>query len=131
LKGLAEAARHTRRTLAMVWRSSPKLTFSLGALTIIAAALPPSIAWAGKRIVDAVVAASTSNALTWVGVELALVAVQATVSRGLSLTTSTLGSRLGTDINVEILERATRLELRHFEDSEFYDKMSRAPGSPR
>jgi ATP-binding cassette subfamily B protein len=37
-----------------------------------------------------------------------------------------LGSRIGTDVNVRILERATELELRHFEDPEFYDQLTRA-----
>jgi ATP-binding cassette subfamily B protein len=110
----------------MVWRSSPKLTFALGALTLTGAIIPPVIAWAGKRIVDAVVAHDKDMALQWVVIELVLVALQATNMRGLSLTVSTLGSRLGTDINVEILERATKLSLSHFEDSEFYDKMSKA-----
>jgi ATP-binding cassette subfamily B protein len=42
------------------------------------------------------------------------------------LVRSVLGSRLGNDINIAILERAQRLELRHFEDAEFYDRLTRA-----
>lgn len=109
-----------------MWRSSSKLTLALGLLTLTGALIPPSIAWAGKRIVDAVVAHDKELALRWVVIELVLVTLSATNTRGLSLTTSTLGSRLGTDINVEILERATKLTLAHFEDSEFYDSMSKA-----
>ena len=34
--------------------------------------------------------------------------------------------RLGIDLNVRILEKAEKLSLRHFEDAEFYDKLTRA-----
>ncbi|AKV04044.1 ABC transporter, ATP-binding/permease protein [Labilithrix luteola] len=115
-----------RRALALVWQSSPAMTVVLAALTLAAAAVPPSVAWAGKRIVDAVVARSREETLRWVGVELVLVVLQASLTRGLGLVRSVLGSRLGTDVNVAILDRATRLELRHFEDPEFYDQLSRA-----
>ena len=125
-KGLRESAAHTRRTLALVWRSSPRLTVALALLTFAAAAVPPAIAWAGKQIVDAVVAGASDRTLRWVAVELGLVVLQATLGRGLGLVRSVMGSRLGTDVNVAILERATRLQLRHFEDPEFYDRLTRA-----
>jgi ATP-binding cassette subfamily B protein len=121
-----ESARHARRALALVWASSRGLTLALGSLTLFAAAVPPSIAFAGKKIVDAVVAGSRDDTLRWVGIELGLVVLQATFTRSLGLVRSVLGSRLGTDVNVRILERATELELRHFEDPEFYDQLTRA-----
>lgn len=102
------------------------MTVLLATLTVLSAALPPAIAWAGKQIVDAVVAGSRETTLRWVSVELGLVVLQATFTRGLALLRSVLGSRLGTDVNVAILERATGLSLRYFEDPEFYDKLTRA-----
>jgi ATP-binding cassette subfamily B protein len=102
------------------------LTLTLAVLTLVGAFLPPAIAWIAKRIVDAVVAGSQPDTLRWVLLELGLVVLQATCGRALGLVHSVLGSRLGTDINVAILERATRLELVHFEDPEFYDRLSRA-----
>jgi ATP-binding cassette subfamily B protein len=110
----------------VVWRSSHGLTLALGLLTLVASAVPPAIAWAGKGIVDSVVAGSRDETIRWVAVELGLVVLQATLTRGLMLTRSILGSRLGTDVNVAILERSIGLELRHFEDPEFYDKLTRA-----
>jgi ATP-binding cassette subfamily B protein len=121
-----DSARHARRALGLVWASSRGLTLALAGLTILAAAVPPSIAFAGKKIVDAVVAGSRDDTLRWVGIELGLVVLQATFTRALGLVRSVLGSRLGTDVNVRILERATELELRHFEDPEFYDQLTRA-----
>ena len=110
----------------MVWRASRPLTVSLAAMTAAAALVPPATAWAGKRIVDAVVARSAPDALRWVFVEFALVATQTVLQRGLSLVSQVLGLRLGIDVNVAILEKAVGLELPAFEDSEFYDKMTRA-----
>jgi len=117
---------YTRATMALVWRSSPALTLALAGLTLVASALPLGIAYAGKRIVDAVVGGSSEATLRWVLVELGVVAAQALVTRGLGLTRTVLGARLGVDINVAILEKALTLELRHFEDSEFYDQLTRA-----
>ncbi len=95
-------------------------------MTAAAALVPPATAWAGKRIVDAVVARNAPDALRWVFVEFALVATQTILQRGLSLVSQVLGLRLGIDVNVAILEKAVGLELPAFEDSEFYDKMTRA-----
>jgi ATP-binding cassette subfamily B protein len=125
-QALRDSGAYTRRAFGLVWRSSRPLTVALATITLFVSAVPPAIALAGKRIVDAVVAKSSDDTITWVGVELGLVILQATLTRGLGLVRSVLGSRLGTDVNVAILERATALELRHFEDPEFYDKLSRA-----
>jgi ATP-binding cassette subfamily B protein len=46
--------------------------------------------------------------------------------RVLGLVRQLVGLRLGIDLNVRILEKALRLDLGHFEDAEFYDKLTRA-----
>ncbi|MGA7120716.1 MAG: ABC transporter ATP-binding protein, partial [Polyangiaceae bacterium] len=126
LTQVRESLDHTRMTLRLVWRSSPVMTVALGALTLVGAVVPLGVAYVGKRIVDAVVARSRESTLRWVLVELALVIAMATVQRGLSLVRSLLGARLGIDINVTILEKALGLDLRYFEDPDFYDKLTRA-----
>jgi len=110
----------------MVWKSSPRLSAVLGVLTLAASVVPLGIAYVGKAIMDAVVARSAEATLRWVLVELGLVAVQALIQRGLGLARSLIGARLSIDINALILEKALSLELRHFEDSEFYDQLTRA-----
>ena len=62
----------------------------------------------------------------WVITELALAAGLAACLQGLGLVRQTVGGRLGLDINLTILEKAMALDLRHFEDSEFYDRLTRA-----
>jgi ATP-binding cassette subfamily B protein len=115
-----------RATVALVWRSSRGWTVTLGLLTLAASVLPLGIAYAGKRIVDAVVAGSREATVRWVVAELAVVLLQALAQRGLSVARTILGARLGVDVNVAILEKALTLELRHFENSEFYDQLTRA-----
>jgi ATP-binding cassette subfamily B protein len=102
------------------------MTVALGLLTLVGGFVPLGVAYAGKRIVDAVVAQSRHDTIQWVLVELALVVSLALVQRGLGLVRSLLGARLGIDINVTILEKALGLDLRFFEDADFYDKLTRA-----
>src|SRR6516162_2103006 len=104
---LRDGARLTFRTLGLVWRGSPLHTTLLGILTLASAVLPLAIAFAGKGIIDAVVARSTALALRWVLIELGVVAAQAVVQRGLGLTRQLLGARLSLDINFLILQKAT------------------------
>src|SRR4051812_36400213 len=118
--------RLTWRTLKLVWQSSPRATVFLGVLTLAISVLPLAVAFAGKGIVDAVVAHSREAAIKWVLIELAVVAASALVQRSLALTRQLLGARLSLDINVKILAKAQELELRHFEDGRFYDSLTRA-----
>jgi ATP-binding cassette subfamily B protein len=126
LAQLRDSVRYVRMTMGLVWRSSRAMTIALAALTCVGGLVPLGIAYAGKRIVDAVVAHARADTLRWVLVELALVVVLAVVQRGLGLIRSLLGARLGIDINVAILEKALGLDLRFFEDADFYDQLTRA-----
>jgi ATP-binding cassette, subfamily B, bacterial len=128
---------HTPKTLALVWRSSPRGLILVAFLTIASAALPIAIAWVGKLIVDAVVAAHNaadgparelaySRVVQWVLVELGIVVSLGLVERATEVMRQLVGSRLGIDLNVTILQKALTLDLRHFEDPTFYDKLTRA-----
>jgi ATP-binding cassette subfamily B protein len=126
LSVLRESFQHTRATLALVWAASPRLTLALAALTLVSAVIPLAVAYVGKEIMDAVVARDGARTLRWVLTELGVVGLQALVLRGLGLIRQLLGARLGLVINERILEKALSLELRHFEDPEFYDRLTRA-----
>jgi ATP-binding cassette, subfamily B, bacterial len=132
LRGFFGVFRYSRRALELVWRTNPGLTVALGVLTLIAGVVPAGVAYIGSLIVDAVVAAmrhpggSVSHVLELVLLEGVLVASTAATQRGISLCQSLLRAQLGQRVNVMILEKALTLELQHFEDSEFYDKLTRA-----
>jgi len=132
LRGFFGVFRYSRRALELVWSTNRALTLALALLTLTAGILPASVAYVGSLIVDAVVAAIRSDGGTatrvvqLVVLEGILVAGIAAAQRGLSLCQSLLRAQLGQRVNVMILEKALTLELQHFEDSEFYDKLTRA-----
>ncbi|MGH8503170.1 MAG: ATP-binding cassette domain-containing protein, partial [Gammaproteobacteria bacterium] len=135
-RGFAGIFLYTRRAIDLVWTTSRPLSIALGLLTVLAGATPAAVAYVGALIVDAVIAAAqippadrsaaTWHALTLVGVEGLLVAVLAGAQRGITLCQSLLRAQLGQRVNVMILEKALTLSLEQFEDSEFYDKLTRA-----
>jgi len=132
LRGFFGVFRYSRRALELVWSTNRALTLALALLTLIAGILPASVAYVGALIVDAVVAAIragggvATRVAQLVVLEGMLVAAIAAAQRGLSLCQSLLRAQLGQRVNVMILEKALTLELQHFEDSEFYDKLTRA-----
>jgi len=123
---------YTHRAIGLVWTTSRPLTFALAVLTVVAGILPAAIAWVGQLIVDGVVAAMAqetpdpSPVLWLVALEAGIVIALAACQRGLSASQSLLRALLGQRVNVMILEKALTLELAHFEDSEFYDKLTQA-----
>jgi ATP-binding cassette, subfamily B, bacterial len=122
--------KYTGRAVELVWATSRGLTFWLAGLTLIAGLLPGGIAWVGKQLIDSVVAGMSTgvsqDALMWLAIEAGLIVAMAASQRGLSVAQSLLRAQLGHRVNVMILEKAQSLDLTHFEDSEFYDKMTRA-----
>ena len=60
----------TWRTIKLVWRASPVATSVLAALTLVSSVLPLGVAYAGKGIVDGVVAVSAHATMRWVLIEL-------------------------------------------------------------
>jgi ABC-type multidrug transport system fused ATPase/permease subunit len=121
------------RAIQLVWTTNRRLTIALLVLSLISGILPGAIAYVGKLIVDSVVMAAQSglvrdrwHALGYLGLEAILVIIQAGCRQGLTLSQSLLQMLLGHTVNELILEKALTLDLKHFEDSEFHDKMMRA-----
>ena len=124
---------YTGRVVELVWTTSRGLFVAILALTLLGGLIPAGVAWVGKLIVDAVVLAvetgaeaDRQQAVTWVLVEAGLVAARAGTTHGLAICNSLLRAQLGHRVNVLILDKARTLSLRDFEDSELYDKMTRA-----
>jgi len=123
---------YSRRALELVWTTSRGLTIALAVLTLVAGILPAVIAYIGQLIVDGVVAAMAADEPDTLGVmwlivlEALVVIVVAASQRGISVSQSLLRALLGQRVNVMILDKALTLQLAHFEDSEFYDKLTQA-----
>jgi ATP-binding cassette subfamily B protein len=128
--------RYSRRALVLVWTTHRPLTIGLGALTLAAGLMPAGVAYLGKLIVDAVVAAldvrqsggtpDYARVLTLVAVEGVLVAALAAAQRGIDFCQSLLRVLLSQRVHFLILDKALTLTLAEFEDSELYDKLNRA-----
>jgi ATP-binding cassette subfamily B protein len=133
LRKFLSVFQYTGRALRLVRETSGKITAWLALLSLLAGVLPAVITYTGKLIVDAVVAASVRGiaearglALTYLVIELGLIIAIAATQRALTVCESLLRSLLGQRVNELILEKALTLSLSDFEDSEFYDRMTRA-----
>jgi len=135
-RGFFGVFRYSRRAIELVWVTNGRLTVILAVLTLVAGVLPAAMAYVGALIIDAVLAAtkiaqdsgdiSMSRVFTLVAIEALIVAAITGAQRGISLCQALLRAQLGQRVNVMILEKAITLELAQFEDSEFYDKLTRA-----
>ncbi len=127
---------YTARALSLAWTTNKGLSLAMAACTLVAGMLPAAVAFIGAHIVDAVIHTAELHrrtgstdygpVLRYVVIEAALVASTSLAQRGLSLAQSLLRAQLGQRVNVMILEKALTLDLTQFEDSEFYDKLTRA-----
>ncbi|NCN08910.1 MAG: ABC transporter ATP-binding protein [Leptospira sp.] len=125
--------RFVQKALHLVWDTSKILTIVIVSVTIINGLLPALIAYIGKLIVDTVVHASqessphlNTDAFYYVGLEALVIILFAGSQKASQVSQSLLRVLLGQKVNVLILEKALTLELSHFEDSEFYDKMTQS-----
>ena len=122
--------------LEIVWSTSAKLTIAMALTTLFAGVLPAAIASVGGLFVDVVsnafqddgsnTAQLRSEALYYVFLEAGLVVLMTGAQRINTVCQSILRVLLGNKINVMILEKALTLELAHFENAEYYDKLVRA-----
>ncbi len=133
LHDLPGMARNALRTVRLVDGAHRVLLRVLVGLQLGDAVTAVAIAWVGRHIVDAVVAAAQAPggggaalAWRWVAVELALVALRAGVTQGATYAGAQLRSRLSLTINQSILEKAANVAYTRFEDPEFLNLLTQA-----
>ena len=94
--------------------------------------LPLGMLYLGKLIIDEVVflTSATEPYYERVGIlvliELGLAASTDLIGRGIAVADSLLGDLVSHDISLRLMDHATKLDIAHFEDAEFYDKLERA-----
>ena len=128
--------RYSAVAMRIVWDTSASLMIAMALTTLIVGLLPAAIASVGGLFVDAVAGAlgsagaaaevARSEALTFVYIEVGLVLLMTAAQQANTVCQAILRVLLGNKINVMILEKALTLELAHFEDAEYYDKLVRA-----
>ena len=126
------ALRYVPPFLKMVWKSSPGMALANMVLRLVRAGLPLTLLYVGKLIIDEVVRLVNAglddmSTIWWlVGLELGLAVLSDVLGRIIALLDGLLGDKFTNDISVQLMRHAARLDLVHFEDAAFYDKLERA-----
>lgn len=127
------ALTHLRPLFELVWEVSPSLTIATAALRLLRAGLPVSMLYVGKLIIDEVVrlvdvgaGGDLTQLWTLVAIELGLAVFSDLLGRGVALVESLLGDLFTNETSVRLMRHAAQLDLAHFEDADFYDKLERA-----
>ena len=135
--------RHLKRFFAQVWRTSPPLMVASIVLRLFSALQPLLLLYVGKLIIDEVVRqtgmpAPGPNFSDWLAsgrlvpvaellaLEFALVVAADLLTRAIALVDSVLSELHSNTVSMELMRHAASLDLRHFESSEYQDRLERA-----
>lgn len=116
----------------MVWATKPSFAVAITGLRLVQALLPVAMLWVGKELVDAIVAnvgaaePDWSILIQWVALELALALLGDVLGRIVGVLEGVLGDLFSNAMSVRIMRHASTLDLLHFENPDFFDKMQRA-----
>ncbi len=129
------ALKNMPRAFQLLWEADRGNTISLGVITLVGSFLPVSEAWVTKLIVDSVVGSIRHGFSVKKGLEVilpylflafSLMLANSVITQLRQLIEELMDHRLGHVINTRIIRKALSLEVKYFEDAEFYDKMQNA-----
>ncbi len=127
------ALRNLPPFLRMVWETHRGYCLGVAILRLLRAFIPLATLLVGKLIIDSIVAAAAAGGVAdWrrlgilVGTEFAIVAVGELAARTGSLLESLLGDLFSNRMSVRLMQHAATLDLQHYEDPAFYDRLERA-----
>lgn len=132
LKEKLAALGNLPRFFKLVWETNHWYAILDILLRLIRSAIPVSILYIGKLIIDQVILLSRTHSadlsVLWklVLAEFALAIISDALARATALVDSLLGDLFSNYTSVKIMEHAATLDLDQFEDSGFYDKLERA-----
>lgn len=134
--GLVErlmALRNVPELFRQIWATSPGMTIGTVVLRALRAAIPLATLYVGKLIIDEIVLLTRAGeqhdmSPLWVylGIEFSLAVISDILTRGTALIDSLLGDLFANRTSVRLMEHAAALDMDHFEDASFYDKLERA-----
>jgi ATP-binding cassette subfamily B protein len=134
-QSIRRAAANIPAAFRLVWEAHRGATAVMAVLTIGGALIPAGQAWVGKLIIDSVVGsigahvdpqAGLMATLPFLAIEFALILAQSGIAQARSLTEHILHARLNFTLNTRLIRKALSLDLSHFENAEFYDKLQNA-----
>ncbi len=126
-----------KSSLALARNLEGSLVTRYLAVALLDALLPIAIAWVGKEIVDAVVAAladsasysdmmGMNRAVFWVVVEAVLVTLKLVSGQTIGYLAEILRGQLALEVDLLVADKAQRLSIGHFEEPKFLDMLERA-----
>jgi ATP-binding cassette subfamily B protein len=119
------------RALRLIWLSSPGPVTGLALITVGAGLVPAAQIALTARLVQAVADTIAGSARIDTAVRTAVLVglvtlVSSLLSTAHQYTTTILQMRLANSVSRQILEKAARLDLEHFENDKYYDGLQRA-----
>lgn len=117
--------------LRLAWETHRGYAGATVALRLLRAGVPIATLWVAKLIIDTVVAAQTGQpnlSQLWllVGLELIIVATGEALDKASTAVEGLFGDLCSNHISEKLIRHAATLDLRHFEDPAFYDRLERA-----
>ncbi len=126
------ALRYVPKFFRLIWSTSPPLFLANVLSRLIKALIPVATLWVGKLLIDEIIlqsgAATADYQLVWnyVAIEFALALVSNVLTRCIGLFDGLLGDLYSNESSVQLIEKASQMDLAQFEDPDFYDKLERA-----
>jgi ATP-binding cassette, subfamily B, bacterial len=117
--------------LGLVWETHRGYTIATVGLRFLRAGVPIATLWVAKLIIDTVVSARTGRPdlyrlWLFVGLELLIVSTGELLDKVSAAVEGLFGDLCSHHISEKIITHAAQLDLRHFEDPAFYDRLERA-----
>jgi len=134
-QSLRRAAANIPAAFHLAWDAHRGATALMTLLTLGGALIPASQAWVGKLIIDSVVASINGQVaaqtglravLPYLTIEFLLILAQSGIAQARSLAEHVLHARLNYSLNTRLIRKALSLDLTHFENADFYDKLQNA-----
>jgi ATP-binding cassette subfamily B protein len=125
------ALRYVPKFIQLMWQTHRGYTVAMAVLRLLRAVIPLAMLWVGKLIIDAVVdmrEAPPDFSWLWqlVALEIVIVLVGEMLARASVLAENLLGELFSTSTSLRVMEHAATLDLYHFEDPTFYDRLEQA-----
>ena len=132
LKDQFSALRNLPGFFRMIWETHRGYTVTTVFLRMVKSGIPLAMLYVGKEIIDEILhridlADGTGTWIWWLlGMELGLALASELLNRASILVDSLLGDLFSNRISERLIRHAATLDLAHFENPEFYDKLERA-----
>lgn len=123
------------RAFALVWQGHPPSALGMAASTLVGAFTPVAQVWVAKLIVDTVVDSINAQVGAQAGLravapylmaEFVLFLVNAANQQARDYAEHVLHAQINLGLNSRIIRKALALDLSHFENAEYYDKLENA-----